>query len=335
MNKKPPEIRIFCISGGFFCIYVVFPFIFQYGKVNKNLRKYKNSFILNNMNLHENNDFGRKVFFIMPSFDFRSLVIPALYEQEFEVYIFDSYTKAKDILRNYPDSICFINTDEGMTPGEWYFYVKSFEEDPMLATIFLGIICTRMTKAQKEQFVMDTTIPAGILEARLSHEELIENIIKILEINGAKGRRRYVRAKCSDDYASFATFLINGSDVQVNINDISSAGISCTTQAVYADFFKTNMLIRNFSITLRNKKVTCIGVVLMTNVQGDKLNFVIVFTPNIAFTTRSFIREYVHHELQNQIDVKILEVKTDTTDYAQIAQDAASKERLPELEKTS
>ena len=114
------------------------------------------------MNLHENNDFGRKVFFVMPSYDFQSLVIPSLYEQEFEVYILDNFTKAKDILRSFPDSICFINTDEGLSPSEWFFYIKSFESDPMLSTIFLGIICTRMTKAQKEQFAIETTIPAGI-----------------------------------------------------------------------------------------------------------------------------------------------------------------------------
>ncbi len=299
---------------------------------NKNLRKCKKSFILNIMNLHENNDFGRKVFFIMPSFDFRSLVIPALYEQEFEVYTFDSYTKAKEILRNYPDSICFINTDEGMTPGEWFFYIKSFEEDPMLSTIFLGIICTRMTKAQKEQFAMDTTIPAGILEARLSHDELIEKIIKILEINGAKGRRRYVRAKCGDDFSSFATFLIDGNELKVNINDISSAGISCTAPAAYADYFKANSLIRNFTLTLSSKKVTCIGVVLMTNIQGDKLSFVIVFTQNIAFTTRTFIRAYVHRQLQNNIEAQLLNVKSDNVNYTEMAETAAKNENLQELD---
>lgn len=303
-------------------------------QINKNLRKCKNGFILNNMNLHENNDFGRKVFFIMPSFEFRSLVIPALYEQEFEVYTIDSYTKAKELLRAYPDSICFINTDEGMTPGEWYFYIKSFEEDPMLSTIFLGIICTRMTKAQKEQFAMDTTIPAGILEARLSHDELIERLIKILEINGAKGRRRYVRAKCSDDFASFATFSIQSNEIQVNINDISSAGISCSTSAAYAEFFKPNTLIRNFSVTLNRKKVTCIGVILMTNIQGDKLSFVVVFTQNTAFTTRSFIREYVHRSLQNQIEAQLLNIKTDNTDYSQAAQEASNSEDVKELEES-
>lgn len=272
------------------------------------------------MNLHENNDFGRKVFFVMPSYDFQSLVIPSLYEQEFEVYILDNFTKAKDILRSFPDSICFINTDEGLSPSEWFFYIKSFESDPMLSTIFLGIICTRMTKAQKEQFAIETTIPAGILESRVNNNELIERIVKILTINGAKGRRRYVRAKCDNDFLSFATFLINGNEVKIKINDISSAGVSCSTVSAYADFFTPKTLIRNFSLSLNNKKANCIGVVYLAHTQGEKLTFVILFTKNMAFTTRTFIKKYVHNRLQNQIEEKLQNCKVENAENFKVAE---------------
>src|SRR5574344_2154959 len=92
------------------------------------------------MNLKENNIFGRKVFFLCPSFDFRKIIIDRLFNLEYETYIINNVADAKNILLHFPDAICFINIDTTMESLHWLNFIHSFELDPVLSTIFLGII---------------------------------------------------------------------------------------------------------------------------------------------------------------------------------------------------
>ena len=132
------------------------------------------------MNLHENTDFGRKVFFLNMSYDFQRAVIPALFNKEYEVYEINDYRRAKNILKNYPDSICFIYVDKGLPLNEWFNFMASFEDDPMLSTIFLGIVSSKLDNAQKIHFLMQSVVPAGFVGLDQSDEDIIEQIRSIL-----------------------------------------------------------------------------------------------------------------------------------------------------------
>lgn len=267
------------------------------------------------MNLHENTDFGRKVFFLNMPYDFQRKVIPALFNKEYEVYVLNDYRRAKSVLKNFPDSICFINVDDSLSLNEWFNFMSSFEDDPMLSTIFLGIVSLKLGNAQKIHFLMQSVVPAGFIGLDQPSEALLLQIKNILDLNGAKGRRRFVRADCLDDSQIGIFFDFGEQRFTMKIKDISSAGISCVASSKYAKLFKINMLIRDFSLIIRNQTYKCSAAVLMATVTGEKLTVVLVFTKAIGIAIRNSIKEYIRSLLQGKITKLVLETVPDVTDY--------------------
>ena len=268
------------------------------------------------MNLHENTDFGRKVFFLNMSNDFRQTIVPALFNKEYEVYTINDYRRAKAVLRNFPDSICFIDVDDGLTPNGWFNFMESFENDEMLSTIFLGIISSTLGYAQKMHFLMQSVVPAGFIGLNQSHDDLVEQIRSILDLNGAKGRRRFVRADCLDDTRIGIFFDFGEKRFTARVKDISSAGLSCIVSLKYQSFFKVNMLIREFSLIIDNETYKCSAAVLKAFASGtDKLTVVIVFTQAIGYNVRRSIREFLRSFLQGKITKMAHDTIPDMKDY--------------------
>lgn len=268
------------------------------------------------MNLHENTDFGRKVFFLNTTYDFQQTVVPALFNKEYEVYTINDYRRAKAVLKNFPDSICFIDVDDGLTPNGWFNFMDSFENDEMLSTIFLGIISSSLGYAQKMHFLMQSVVPAGFIGLNQPHDDLIEQIRSILDLNGAKGRRRFVRADCIDDARIGIFFDFGEKRFTARVKDISSAGLSCIVSLKYQQFFKINMLIREFSLIIDNETYKCSAAVLKAFASSnDKLTVVIVFTQAISFNVRKSIREYLQSFLQGRITKMAHDTVPDPKDY--------------------
>ena len=267
------------------------------------------------MNLHENTDFGRKVFFLNMSYEFQQTVLPALFNKEYEVYSIQDYRRAKNVLRNFPDSICFIDVDDNLTPSGWFNFMDSFEEDEMLSTIFLGIISSSLGYAQKMHFLMQSVVPAGFIGLNQPQEDLIEQLRSILDLNGAKGRRRFIRADCLDDLRVGIFFDFGEKRFTARVKDISSAGLSCLVSLKYADFFKVNMLIREFSLIINSETYKCSAAVLKAFVTGDRLTVVLVFTQAIGFNVRKSIREFLRDFLQSKITKMALATVPDERDY--------------------
>ena len=267
------------------------------------------------MNLHENTDFGRKVFFLNMSNDFKQTIIPALFNKEYEVYTIDDYRRAKAVLRHFPDSICFIDVDDGLTPNGWFNFMDSFDNDEMLSTIFLGIISSSLGYAQKMHFLMQSVVPAGFIGLNQPYEDLLEQIRNILDLNGAKGRRRFVRADCLDDLRVSVFFDFGENRFTAKIKDISSAGLSCVVSLKYKDSFKVNMLIREFSLIIDNETYKCSAAVLKAFVVNDKMTVVLVFTQAIGFNVRRSIRGFLRSFLQGKITKIAHDNVLDPKDY--------------------
>ena len=289
------------------------------------------------MSLHENTDFGRKVFFLNMPHDFQRDVVTDLFNKEYEVYTINDFHRAKQVLRNFPDSICFIYVDDGMTLNEWFNYMSSFEEDSLLSTIFLGIVSNKLGDAQKIHFLMQSVVPAGFIALNQPYGELFNQVRSILDLNGAKGRRRFIRADCQDDPRVSVFFNFDDVRFAMKIKDISSAGLSCVASAKYADSFKVNMLIREFTLTLQSRSYKCSAAVLMAAVKDNVLTLVLVFTPKIGTSTRLAIKEYIRSHLQSKITKSIIETVPEYTDYTEagkqkyvITENTANEAAVPE-----
>lgn len=268
------------------------------------------------MNLHENTDFGRKVFFLNPPYDFKSIIMPVLSDMEYELYTIEDYKQAKNILRMFPDSICFVYVDVVMPIDHWFNFIMSFDHDPILSTIFLGVMSDRAGKTDREHFLLNAVIPAGFISLTTTKEDIVDILHGILEINGAKGQRKYVRADCKSDKLVSAQCIIEDTTCFLGINNISSVGLSCSAPPAMAGLFALNLLIHDFTLHLRNKTVKCNAVVINSSVTETEAKIILLFTKGMPHAAKTSVKEYVRFFLQKKADALAASGEPDTADYS-------------------
>ncbi|HAH63549.1 MAG TPA: hypothetical protein DCL73_15795 [Treponema sp.] len=278
------------------------------------------------MESRENPVFGRKVFFLNPVFSTRNAVIGRLIEDEFEVYVIDDYRDAKSVLRAYPDSICFINIDDQLPHEHWLNFIQSCETDPSLESIFLGILSSRINRADRDQFMLKVSIPAGFIMMNEKPEDIIETMEGILNINGAKGRRQYVRANCSSDQDALLLIRSGSKVYKMQLLDISVVGISCILSPQYKDMFQPNSVVRDVFVTLGKKNFTCSVAVYAINSTQQYCKLILLFMQGLPYEAKRLIRSYVTTRLQQTINNLIRGNIRDMTDYSKPADDAKKPE---------
>ncbi len=271
----------------------------------------------------ENPVFGRKVFFLNLSSDLRNQIIDPLREREYEVFNIDDYKSAKAILRNFPDAICFVQVDihgsNQLKTNQWFNFLHSFQSDPVLKTIYLGVITKRMTTSEQNFFMLNLLLPAGLLSIRNGTDELFDNLINILEVNGAKGRRQYVRAKCPENSRAVVRCKIADVTVIMTINDISSVGISCYIKNNQTQLFKPNIVLENISFSINSAtSFHCNAAVFTVKPFNNQYSLLVLLL--MKGTTRAVkteIRQYIFNILEHEIQKKVQNIPLDATEYSE------------------
>lgn len=272
----------------------------------------------------EHRDFpalGRKVFFLNPPLSITTYVYDCLKEAQYEVYFINKYTEAKPILRSYPDSLCFIFIDDQLSLREWYNYIQSFSEDETLKSIFLGVISARIRPADKEKFLMNLKLPGGFVMLGGPVAELFTTIKGILDVNGAMGKRRYLRLDCpNSDLVS--GYLASGFRLyQFSIDTLSSAGFTCRMNTKMGFNFTKNMVIPNICINLGRRTVVCSAVVFEVRQTADSTVAILLFTKDTDKQSRIAIRNYIYMCLSEQMDLLIKNSKPDMDSYKELPSD--------------
>lgn len=260
---------------------------------------------------------GRKVFFVNPPLYVENYLNLELRSMEYEVYIISDYRDAKPALRKFPDALCFLYVDDSLSMDGWYKYIKSFQTDSILRSIFVGVISANASFADRKRFVMDLCLPSGFImlnEFKGSH--LTDKIVGILELNGARGRRKYIRLDCEEDVSVNGYFAYNSRLFQVRIDNISSTGFACSYPKNFGDILSKNTLIPNFSVTLGRKSIVCPSVVFDTR-SLDSMRFfsVMLFVKQVDQQTRDSIRNFIYDTLQSRFESMLLGLVKDLTDY--------------------
>lgn len=263
----------------------------------------------------ENPAFGRKIFFLNPTLKLKNTVIDSLRKQEFEVYILDDYHYAKGILRRNENAICYINIDEVMPIYAWFNFIKSFEYDESLKTIFIGILSSTIKKMEKDQFLLNTSIPGGFITLSDYPEDILETLVGILNINGAKGRRKYVRLNCDKTDKADILCSMGSKTYKMHLLDISAVGFACQIPIKYMSLFPKNTVVPNITITLASKSVTCSAAVFAATEKESSCLLVFLMLKGTPSETKATIREYVTLSLQLKLNQLIINTKKDYTDY--------------------
>ena len=269
------------------------------------------------MESRENPLFGRKIFFVSPSYIMEKYLIEKLRQNEYEAYILKDIKKVKNVLAKYPDSMCFVNIDEEFSYSAWFNFMKSFQESPAISGIYLGIITDSATWEDKDKFIMNVKLPGGFNQFDKT-EKFLSNFIKILDLNGAKGRRKYLRldTRGADDVSGYMTS--QGKLYSINVKDISSVGFAITYKQEIIDLFQKNTLIRDLCISVGRKSMVCSCIVFNTqpNPDGTAMS-VLMLTNENPEETKTYIRNFIFEKYGRLMNSVIETVEKDTASYAQ------------------
>ncbi|MCR5062477.1 MAG: hypothetical protein K6A89_04270 [Treponema sp.] len=261
---------------------------------------------------------GRKVFFVNPPLYVENYLHLELKQHEYEVYIIPDYRYTKVALRNFPDALCFIFIDDGLSFDEWFNFVKSFQFEDVLKTIFIGLMSAVIPAQVKEKFMLNLSLPGGfIMLNECKGSMLIEKIVGILDFNGAKGRRKYIRLDCEDDVSINGYFANKSQLYQVTIVNISSVGFACYYPKSYGEALIKNSYVPSFSVTLGRRSIVTPSIVFDTRpYDEDRLFSVLLFVKQVGEDDRKVIKNFIFEQLQNRFENSVFSLPLDMEDYS-------------------
>ena len=242
---------------------------------------------------------GKKIFFLYPHSVIRNEMLDTLIMSGFETYTLADEKKARNLLAHFPDSIMFINIDEGLKEKDWEVYIREIQENPETKNCRLGIMSYNQDKVLMQKYLMDLAIPCGYVHLKLGLHESTRIILNVLEVNEARGRRKFIRADCHDDISAALNFR-DDSDVYIGkLLDISSAGLAARFEKIKE--MPVNSLIRDVQLRLRGGLVMT-DMILMGQRQDDKRVNVLLYGPKLSTDDRLIIHRYIKQCLQRYID---------------------------------
>ena len=267
------------------------------------------------MESRENPLFGRKIFFVNPNFNIEKYLIEYLRKNEYEVYTLKDYRKAKRVLSVYPESMCFIDIDEGLSYSEWFNYMISLSTVPELQGLSLGIVTQNAGWEDKDKFLMNIRLPCGFSHID-KKEGILEHFTKILDLNGAKGRRKYLRLDTRSERDVSGYMTAAGKLYTVNIKDISSVGFAINYKQELVPLFQKNTLIRNLCLSAGRKSMVCSCIVFNTQMNQDGTAMsVLMLTNENPEETKNYIRDYIFQKFDLKMNALIENVEKDDTRY--------------------
>ncbi|QEN05984.1 PilZ domain-containing protein [Thiospirochaeta perfilievii] len=253
------------------------------------------------------NQFGKKVFFLYPHSVIQQDVFHDLISSEYEIYKLVDYRKVKLLLKKYNDSIIFINIDENLTEQEWFDYVQSISTNEDLKGVQIGILTYNENHDLAEKYLMDLSITCGFIQLKLGKEESKQIILKTLEVNECKGKRKYIRATSTNKSKSTFNVQIAGQLNTGTIHDISSVGMSCIFDEDVE--LSKNALLRKMQLKLNGKLILVDGIVFGSRDISDKERLVVImFTNSMSDDSKNKIHGYIGDILQSNIEKEVSEL---------------------------
>ena len=157
---------------------------------------------------------------------------------------------------------------------------------------------------------------------------LIENVIGILELNGTKGKRKYLRLDCDETISINGYFANQTQLLQVSIANISSVGFTCYFPKSYGEALRKNMIVPSFSITLGRRSIVTPSVVFDVKTLDNNNYFaVLLFLKQVGVEDRKVIKNFIFEHMEKRIDNLIYANPPDIDDYLGKGQKAEEEEQ--------
>ena len=267
------------------------------------------------MEYRENPLLGRKVFFLNPPLSVENYIMASLKAEEYEVYKITNLESAKPVLKIYENAICFIFVDDILPLDGWFNFIKSFEYDSLLKTVFLGALSVKTKPKDQERFLMNLKLPGGFVMMDKKIEETKNQLEGILRINGAKGVRKFVRLELKDNKDVNGYFGTRDQLYSFRLIDISQVGFAAIMPVRMGKFFKNGSFINNVSITMGRYSITCSINVHATKVTADSCVVIAMFVDTTSKDVIQKIHNFVYETLEKRMREVIDSLPPDNYDY--------------------
>ncbi len=227
---------------------------------------------------------GKKVLFLYPP-PVLTNVVEELARREFEVYLIGNHDKARLYLAAEPESIVFVNIDDGLPEPDWENWVRGLHDDGKTAGVGVGIISLNDDQELKTKYLMDLQVQCGYVTLKIGAAKSAEILARTLEANEARGKRRFVRARTMPG-TTLCAAAFEGSTLRGEIRDFSIAGMAVQFEGGAA--LKAGTVLRAMAITIKGGRLSIDGVVVAhrnvaataSEKDADQASTLIMFDPN-------------------------------------------------------
>jgi hypothetical protein len=243
---------------------------------------------------------GKKVFFLHPHSAVKDEIFDMLIEYGYEAYPVRDRDRAKRLLERFQGSIMFINIDEGLSEPEWELFIRDVLEYPDTRYTRLGVVTYNVDESLARKYLLDLGLPCGYVRLKLSVKESAAIILKTLEANEARGRRKFLRAFCEDDYDAKFTWKSNEHGiVSGNLVDISIA--NCTVRVDNFPAIPGKTILKNAELRFRTTRITM--DVLFLGQRAELANvYIFLFVPNMRPEYKGELYHYIKERLRHYIE---------------------------------
>lgn len=244
---------------------------------------------------------GKKIFFVYPHSVIHDDLIKQIVEKEYEVYILADHNLIPKVANKFPQSIFYINIDSTLSESEWELKIKELIADDNLV-LDIGILSYNIQSQEIiQKYLIDIGVRCGFIKLKMGLSETSKIILKLLEVNEAKGRRKYVRYQSEPGEVMNASLKYENRFVNGDITDISSVGLGVMFEEPI-DLLK-GQLAENLDITLKGRRIHIDAVVIGSRKIGGLLCYVMLFKSGNNHEEKiQKIREFIHISLQRRMD---------------------------------
>lgn len=232
---------------------------------------------------------GRKTFFVTPDIS----LIPESYLEDFFALGYECYFVENDkriplekkldiIISVFHDVILFFNVDYIIPGISWPDFIKRIVEKYDNKTSIGVMYVKRQSKDDRarleQKYIYDMGLNCGCIQLEYQKRHNFDIIEKILYANQAQGKRRNIRALCTN--ACTFSFMINDDPCTGTLQDISLSHFSFVVPKDKVEL-KLYERIKDFHLSLRGVLFRSDAVLIMKRVFGDQILYVFAFiSPN-------------------------------------------------------
>jgi hypothetical protein len=251
------------------------------------------------MEYKQNEHVGKKVFFLNPPSVIKDKMIKMIFNKEYEVYPLYDHRKTAELLKQFNEAILFVNIDDMLPEPGWEKYIRDLMANVETKDVQIGIVSYNEDKTLAEKYLLDVGVQCGYIRLKLGLNESMRIILKVLEANEARGRRRYVRTSFTGKFpASFNVKM--GYDFETGtILDLSSAGMACAFNKPFE--IKIGTVLNDIQISFKGIICNVSGTVAGVR-KTESAIILIMFYKDMDSVARSKISEIIYSCQQREIE---------------------------------